>query len=426
MAVEMAAVAAVRTNSDSVHNMLERDVRLIRPALLYADKITLTSITAKMIVDRDHIEYTPIAERLDLAIRASIEAKDWPLKRFTIKEVIETRDALAAFQGRTRSLLSFDEKALLSRIQEQMFLIIQELNRYWDEFVVSNFADVKNSSGYSELDLAIQAGILIINPLNDGESGMETAEHYLDILGETLGNPHVYPLIDEQLSDVIEKGFNSGRFKSYGLLQGRASQAAAGTEFIESLPAFPRARVGDLLDLREAIKDNRAAYQSEVARIAESITSEAFSRDMTAQIQDEYVRVVQPILRDLEQQMLDKRFRRIVRTNVLSQAGSIGAATLRSIVGLGMGIGQLTGIMDTPPVLDQYHADMVLGTLSTAVGAQPVRSVLDALGRSINESESARTKVERHGLYYLLQAQNQLGKNQQESWGHWSAALREF
>lgn len=363
---------AVMPSGDGV--TLDGDLRLVKAALLYGDRVTLYSPGAAVLsllrraIDRgpygrDELAWLAHMEEIRPDAMEEISA----LRRLELlllkpNPSLEERRQLAVYADYRRAL----EAAYLAEIVPEQEALL-------------------GGVGYTELTTAEASGLLTIAPivldkdefLPSDQKIDRAMDRFLENLGTLLVDGRAFPLFDEFVSSLVVAGISDGRFHPVAGIDRRGRQAGMASAFTGELPAFPRATVAEILDIRRHLEEPLVRFRGAVVGFGERITSAPYEPDFMAEVDDVVAASVRPALLEIEE--------------------AIGANTyLRQLLGRTVGDAKtLLGGALALGVAQAKELPALLGAGAAAVQA--------AMAAALDQREAARN-VARQDLYFLYRA----------------------
>jgi hypothetical protein len=219
----------------------------------------------------------------------------------------------------------------------------RQLGSAWED-VRKRMDQMLTTSGADELVPALEAGILTIDPLIQGEEfDLDLFLHaFVDQLASMLTHEHTYPLFDDFAGDLARAQIAEGMVEPAVTTSARGSQVAAAANFMSRLPAFPEATVADVLQVREDLRDALVRFRAGIANVTQTTERPFYEPGFRQEVEQIYVQHVAPSLLEIQES---------VRAN----------AYLRRLLGAAVGDMQtiLTGVItlavtqaaDLPPLI---------------------------------------------------------------------------
>ncbi len=348
---------------------LESDVRLAKAALLYGDRVRL---------------YSPAASLLVLVSRIPNLDEDAKLGFILdVAEVLQPQTA-AAFRlivGQFRSLRGKRHRSP-EEIKTLGIIRYQLLGTAWAE-MSAGIDGVIEGTGVGELRPAVEAGLLEIDPILDGQSYDEDAllRSFLLKLEALLADQAAYPIFDDQTGDLVKAKVAEGLLApSEGALR-RGRQAGTAAGLMYRLPTFPRATIDEILSIRTDLQKPLVAFRAGVCELAGAIAAAQFDRAFDEELQDLYMAKVAPAILEIEE---------MVRSNVW----------LRDLIGEAVGDVKtlITGVL----AFGVTHLANIPNLAGAGVG------IAAAGARAAMKATQRRSEIRRKQFYLLYRTEERL------------------
>jgi hypothetical protein len=351
---------------------LASETRLLKPALLYADHVTLYSPTAALLVSTRSVG--EMGEEGMIEILRQVGPLIDP-------NAVTGLDLYRELQRKKRKNRE-EMQALL-----QMRRLLRDSAGEWLEKV----DELLEQAGAAEILPALEAGLVSIDPLvREGDSGDDALfRAYLDRLRELLGSGHAYPLLDDQTGDLVRASVNEGVWELGAVPRRRGKQATAASQLMERLPAFPEASIAEVLDIRERLRPPLVRFRAAMVEMERLIEVGAHESDFAAEVEDLYIEKVAPALQEMEEAIADDKYLR-----QLVGAGVADAKTYAS-GGLALGVALFAQVPH-------------LTAVASGVGASAVTAAAQAAWKS----RAGKRETERHQLFFLYKLGDLLQRNQ--------------
>lgn len=294
---------------------LEEDIRLLKPALLYGDRVTLYSPAATMLAmtaglgdlsQRDRISFLRQVTPLLVA-----EDSESPLYGLDVYEQLRRK------RDRTPKEIMAVER------------VRRELEEHWDK-LRSVIERMMQQAGADQLIAAIDAGLLTIDPILSGSDFDPEVflRAFVDKLAELLTASLSYPLFDDFAGGLVQAHVTEGLIVPAEGARGRGKQVTAASEFMSRLPAFPAASIHEVLGIRDELKDSLARFRAGMVQIANIIEAAPFEEGFQHEVQDIYVEKVGPALADMEAAVRQNSYLRQLLGSAIADAKTIVTGVL--------------------------------------------------------------------------------------------------
>lgn len=371
----------------SVHE----DARLVRSALLYADKVELISPGALMIA----AVAAAATQGTDFVFDLMGSLDDQTLQFIGYDgDSDEMRTALSTM--RSLNLLSRDERREVLGPQKSRELRAL-VNDMTDRFLrgEQGFEAVAvrmwEQAGAPDLAVAVGAGLLTISTqaFDIGAESDLQMQQYVDTLTHLLANPSAHLMFDSQIASLSAAIMRESNTELHPLTADHAVRAAVGAGLIERLPAFPDADVEAIIATRRDLAEPLVRYRRGITHLAATLSSGPLDSALQAEVDDLWRAEVQPTLLALKDDLSATELVKDTALNLATDTKAVVAGTIGA--GVFFGVGSLTN----------------LATWST-LGLAAAPSVIQAAGRSVKDTQVARAAARTHDLYYLLAANDRL------------------
>lgn len=274
---------------------LENELRLVRSALLYADTVELVSPGATMLDTLSplsgaaDVDPTSLLSQLDddTLIRLGIEKSP-----DEVRQVFGILPQLLALPKETR-------RAVLPLGTEQELLAGLDQLRSAMTATGALASGILERSGSPELEVALAKGVLTVDASGFSleMATKDQIEWYADRLRQALSSPAGTLLLDDRTVEFLQ-GLDVA---SPGTtITNRSTRASTGSGLIERLPTFPEAAMNEVLEVRDALADDRSRYRVAVKRLASELSSTALDVNLPAEIDEVWRDEVRPVLRDMQ------------------------------------------------------------------------------------------------------------------------------
>ena len=286
------------------------ETSLVKAALLYADRVTLASPRVSMLAAIAPILVMGEDERAAAMLQL-------------VGGMPGQADTVAAIRALERKRhKTVDEHYKLKGLKQALREGGGELAATVDEMLTS--------AGVPELAVAMNAGVLDLDPLGFEEGGggsKETVARLVTLLGEvTSASSTTYPLLDEDTAGLLTAMVREGHAPMPD--PAHLAQPAIATRWIGDMAAYPAADMQAVLELRQSLHDPLVRYRQAVIQVTDAFrqgpTDDVFAREAA----DAYRKNVTPELLHLEELAKEKTIRSLLTHTAVSDtpAKLVGAA----------------------------------------------------------------------------------------------------
>lgn len=344
---------------------------LVKPALLYADKVTIYSPAAWMLKSVDEFAQlsdprAQVSAMLDLLRNAPALAPDLKIDEGTLRQLL-TLLTLDRSKVRTagRALGGAGEI-------DDFYRQLDGLQQMWQEQMPEALAGATEAIGGSELLPAIRSGVVhvadmtsatssavighaVSAALGDSSAGDSDAlvEAFMSLAIETVLDDYAFPLLDAQASGLMRAVADIVELRPSERSTRRATEISAAAAFMAYLPYFPELPMDEVLDLRNRLEGPLGRFRGEMALLSAEFSHRPIDDDFVVEVQDAWRSTVEPALIDIREALAEQGF--------LRQAASIALGDPRRM------------LVDAGGVLAAAQGDLIslskFATIGAALGA---------------------------------------------------------
>jgi hypothetical protein len=340
---------------------LTNEVRLLKPALLYADHVTLYSPTAALFASTATVGQMGEAGMIDLLRQVG------PLINPDAVAALDLYDQMLRKKRKTRE----EMQAIL-----QLKRLLQDSSIEWLEKV----EEMLEAAGAAELTPALDAGLVTIDPLvREGDAGDDALfEAYMTRLRDLMTSKHVYPLLDGGTGDLVRAAVSEGAWELGDAAGRRGKQVSGASRFMERLPAFPEATMAEILDIRDRLRPPLVRFRAAMIEMERLIDAAAHDEAFEAEVADLYLEKVAPALLEIEEAVGDDKYLRQLAGNLVGDAKTYASGGLTLAV-----------------AMFAHVPNLVAAATGLGVGAAT------AAGQAAWDHARSNREMERHQLFFL-------------------------
>lgn len=280
---------------------LRGEIHLLKPALLYADRVRLYSPLATLLSGVAAMGYAEGADRINilasLAKALGMEGAD---------QVEAALQALDAFNCMPRAVR---RGALGKQQAKELANVTSKLEATWGE-MRAKVDEILGDAGAEEMVPALENGLLTIEPLFESEEpdSDEILRVFMDKLGSLLASGTAYPLFDDQTGSLVTAGVAEGVFVPSSGAVTREREAGSAAELLNYMPAFPPASVGEILGIREELKGPLVRFRSAMVKIAAVLQAAPREAGFKEELEQIYRAEVEPALQEIREEVQSNRY----------------------------------------------------------------------------------------------------------------------
>lgn len=385
---------SLATSPQAGDNALEHDVELAKSALLYADEVEMVGLHVALFEKLRQVTAGDLG-MFGLMLALDDEALGYVMGASGRTMPSNFRETMRLFAKPELRALAKTASGPESQELQAALDGLDEINAGARPFV----ANILEEAGAAELATAIDARVIRVAELGVDVSGMfRTAESrsresdtqiatWVAVLLDRLQDRSTRLLFDEASAELVQDLIADGRLKATDPNLRLARQAALGAGLIARLPAFPQARMDELLDLRQDLAVPLIRYRGAVVGYSKQIPN-VLGQDLEFEISQLWEEQVAPAVQEVEQRLADHPL-------VRELARSVDAKDLMRFI-----------YTSTASVVAAQATDvraLLLGTVAASAHLG-VPATIEAVRRRGHELRDVRG----HELYYLFETNRQL------------------
>ncbi|HEX7096602.1 MAG TPA: hypothetical protein VF183_12010 [Acidimicrobiales bacterium] len=373
--------------------------QLVKPALLYADRVTIYSPAASMI--RAFNDFAGVKHPRQRVLLTLQLVKDVPEFASQLNVPGDTLEQLKRFLSVDRWLVRRIGALYGAGDQiEQLYEQLDGLDSIWQDQMPEVLAKAKEAVGADDLLVAVQAGALTVgsiieSPTSDviadllraatgNAAGTTVDDFVLGFTGrlvEMLGDRRSFPLFDAQSSGLIRALERAAFVNPSTHAMQRGAEVSAAASFMGCLPYFPELPMDEVLDLRRSLSKPLIRFREALARLSREFDSRPIDEEFEAEVEDAWRRDVAPALADIREALAEH--------GLLKEVASIALGDPRRL------------LVEAGGVLAAAHGDLLsLSALLTA-GLAAGLPLADVAGRAIQQSRAGERKAKTNAFYFL-------------------------
>lgn len=379
---------------------MREELRLLKPALLYGDHVTLVSPKAAMIAGV--LDIAKLNTEDFLRLIAEFAPIVSPGKHGGLDEGVKRYRELKRKRGRTPAEL----------IQQLRFE--QETRQMFESTMLPPLREIASETGAVDLVPAIEAGLLTVTPLSTTQRPTNL-EHlfapsqddwsdnvvsgFVNQISELIDKPDTYPLFDNETSKLWSLGIKEGVFELPAGASHRAKEVHTAASFMERLPAFDKADVSEVLGIREELGEALVNFRAAVSKLGKLIEAAPREDHFGAKIEELYAQEISPALLEIHQRIRDNQYLLRLAGSAGPVAGVLGEGVLTAIVGQSIDSSQLIAGIPSDSA-SQLAALLGSGASLTAIAKWTVEQA--------SEKAKESRQIQRQELYFLYRVNNLL------------------
>lgn len=378
---------------------LKRAAQLVKPALLYADRVTVYSPAASLMKAFTDLERIKDPQKQIIQMLQIVQ--NVPQLASELNAPPETLAMLDAFLGLDpRMVRRLSAVHGAGDQMDQIYEKLAEFGSVWTKELPEAIDNAKTTMGARELSLAVEAGAVGVADL----SGTPASDLIADslraatgaptdssvdslVLGfvarmvEILGEHRTFPLFDAQSSGLIRSLERTAGFTPSPQALRRGAEVTSAASFMGYLPYFPDLPMDEVLDLRRTLKSPLIRFRSAMTALSREFESRPIDESFDAQVDEAWRRQVAPALLEIREALSEH--------GLLREAASIALGDPRRL------------LAEAGGVLAAAHGEVVSlsGVLAASVAA--ALPMADVAGRALKESLGSKRAARSSAFYFL-------------------------
>jgi hypothetical protein len=277
---------------------LDTELRLIKPSLLYGDRVTLCSPATSLVAMASAFGDLSDDEKIDFLAQVVSEV--------SLEQAEDNLHVLNVFRElRRKRRRSREEILLVERMRHQLSVAWEMMRERMDQMVTT--------SGANELVPAMERGLLEVDVLLSSEEDFsleQIIKEFLDRLAKSLTSDVAYPLFDDQAGSLVEAHVAEGLIVPTESADARGRQVGAAAAFMSRLPAFPGASVSEVLDIRDELRAPLVRFRAGVTETTHSLAARSYEGEFAGKVEQIYVEKVGPALLEIGEAVQANRYLR--------------------------------------------------------------------------------------------------------------------
>jgi hypothetical protein len=381
--MKMTVVSAIidRENPALVTQIIQQT----HAALLYGDQVTLVSpVAAIMQSVLDVAKLDGVDLLLELGRVAPRYFPDVDPAIQELRAIIEGLPPSSRWSGQQRR----EYDSLVKQFTGQMRPIRDQLRE--------SAKGVLTKSKFDQLQLAVDAGILKIDPLVGVDiSELEDTPHVaigslLSTIEEVLSSGRQYPLFDGETHEFVRGGVELGIFAPTPIARRLGKNAAMADGLFDCLPSFPNATTSEILDIRTELSPSLGAFRKGIGSLTENLDVAPEDPDFGNEVEYAWNETVAPQIDEIEEIVRQNKS----MTDLMKRFGrdSIGGGAVGLAASAPFGLAVAAG---------------PIGQMMTATGM--VFGAAWGTARALIDESDAIEEAKRAQFYFLYGTREKLG-----------------
>jgi hypothetical protein len=377
---------------------------LVKPAILYADKVTIYSPAASLLRSVEGLaQVTDPVERAAFLVQLMDQV---PGIAGDLEVPPEFLDVMRGMTALPRPLMRRAMRAggVASADIDELYAQIDGLQSIWDEQMPEAMTKARDSVGAGDLWVAIDRGAVEVADITEGRGHQAVAESVQaaasrgarpvsdTLTDEIIGSlvKRIVEMVTESSSFPLFDPHSAGLFKALereagvnpsplAMRQGKEVDAAA--RFMGFLPYFADLPMDEVIDLRDELRGPLTRFRGAMSSIGRDLEARQIDPAFPAEVEAAWRSEVAPALLEIEEALASHGF--------LREAVSTAIGSPRRIIAD-------AGVAFAATHVEQLSLSGLLAAAATA--AVPA---LDIAAQSLKATRQARADAETQSFYFL-------------------------
>jgi hypothetical protein len=297
---------------------VDHDLRLVKAALLYADRAKLCSMKASILLSFIKAGAAKKSERIALLrSMADLTKKAGGLDSQGLLTLLDAYEGMLRIKHRTTPQILAQQR------------IERAFDRAWGP-MASALAEIAHGANIGGLADAVQSGLLDFYAFDSLEGAMD---QYLQQITAVMGNVLTYPMFDDQLAQLVNLGTREGKFAVASGAAARAKHIGLAANVLRRLPVFETATISEILNIRSELERPLVRFRGAMAKFSKEIETAAWDATFADDAEGLFVREIEPAVLEIEDAVKANSFLRELATSATSgDAKIVGSAALGLII----------------------------------------------------------------------------------------------
>jgi hypothetical protein len=281
---------------------IENELRMVRSALTYADKVKLYSFTTSNVLSLFVIWNNPTKEFLEWGEANIINLLPDKQKQ---KELLEALERYREILKKKR--LDRDDLITKMKVERELAQRKKEMK--------GKYPAITREDDLRGIQQAVKDGLLELHTFKSldmqeyitkhyaGEStdSPSIVEEFTSVLKEAMENRATYPLFDDTSGNLVKGGILDGAISSSKIRLRQANHSALAANLLQRLPDFSSTPIDALLDIRNELRPSLSRFRSGIVSYSKEIQSAPWDKDFAAEADEIFIEKVKPGIDEIEE-----------------------------------------------------------------------------------------------------------------------------
>lgn len=358
---------------------IAHEVRLLKAALLYADRVTLCSTRSSMYMRGLRFRDLTFDEQLH-ALPDLIKTVATPAEASLMRAAIAEYTRLSSAGRRTR--------AEAHKCQHFRDGLIAQFSK-----LVARTSELATEDGAAGLLDALGSGLVQLHPLNPTAPVDVMVDEFIAAMSGAITSGTSYPLLDDATGRLIDAMVREGMLDvtEGARLRGKSAHLAA--MLFNRLPLFETVPVDELLDVRRALDGPLTRFRGALLKLSDTLQAAPWDAEFPADAELLITRDIAPAVEDINAAVRENRLATALVRNAAERPAGVASGTVLG-ASLSLLVSQTTAL---PAVIATALASTVGVGLAVQAGYEQWRE--------------KQATVERQELYFYYRVGQALGQS---------------
>jgi hypothetical protein len=293
---------------------IDKELRYIKSALLYADKITLISpmayIYTQLTLRDENFDEKKIIKILKMALPL-IEKRD--PKTYAEGLTVVNQLSSIMYNKKYKGIPVLQKLELRTQIRE----LLQEVD--------TPFLEMMGESQTEELNKLLKSGKLVLQKFEHSLADVDgCVSDYFELLTKSVKNS--MPLFDEPCNKLMKSAMTSRIITFSESEKQKITHAGISDNLISRLPDFNEASVDEIIDIRKALDRAVVRFRSKIISYSENIQSLPWDDDFEYECSRLYYKEIAPAVLEIDELTKENGFVKNLLGNTFSDRSFLKSA----------------------------------------------------------------------------------------------------
>ncbi|MEW6404167.1 MAG: hypothetical protein AB1649_20415, partial [Chloroflexota bacterium] len=270
----------------AVNGKLEitHELRMLKAALLYADRVKVCSLTSSMLVT--------ILPLLNLSEDQALEAIEQWLPLLGKIEIDQITALIQQYKNlKRKKIRTKHELILLGNLKKVLSKFREDIGKVSENLLIT--------AGVEGLLVALQSGLVEFDLLN--VNSPDLINDFFEKIKASMLSGTTYPLLDDQTGNLVKAALDAGKFEISNAPLVRAKQVGLSAGLFEKLPLLDNATIDEVIDVRKELEKPLIRFRSAIISFSEEIESATWDKDFPFEVDQVFRSKVEPAMLDIHE-----------------------------------------------------------------------------------------------------------------------------